>query len=504
MNQQTSKLRLTYLGIDPSREYVVYLHPDCFIIQMEGFEPDCQILVSHKNRSIVATLNIIHSNLLKTEEVSLSEKAWKQLGSAEGDFLELSRSEPVNSLKYVRGKIFGKELKSPQIDEIIFDIAAGKYSKVHLASFITACAQNNFNPNEILYLTQALVKTGKRLKWDYPFVMDKHSVGGIPGNRITPIIVSIVAAAGLIIPKTSSRAITSPAGTADVVETVTSITLSAAKIKRVVNKEGGCIVWGNSLGFSAADDRIIHIERMLRIDPVGPMVASVLSKKIGIGATHVVIDIPVGPTAKIRCEDTFNQVEEYFSFVANALGINLYIIKSDGTQPIGKGIGPALEMKDILAILNNEKNSDININLKNKALEFAAILIEAGKIVKEGEGVKFAREILHSGKALKKFIAICEAQGGFREPPSAPYTYEIVASKTGIIEEVDNRDLSLVAKLAGAPYHPAAGIEFFVLKENYVENNQLLYRIHAESKSELDYAVAYAKKMPIIKIDSKE
>ncbi|KTD20443.1 thymidine/pyrimidine-nucleoside phosphorylase [Legionella lansingensis] len=495
LNKTSNKLRLIHLGIDPTREYIVYLHPDCSVSKKEGFEADSQVLVANHNRSIIATLHFIHSDLLAKDEVSLSAEAWKQLASEEGDFIELTHPKPVSSLKYIRGKMFGEELNESQINEVVFDIASGKYTKVHLASFITACAQNNFNEHEILYLTQAFIQTGTRLQWDDPIIVDKHSVGGIPGNCISPIVVSIVAASGLMIPKTSSRAITSPAGTADVAETVTRVDLSASEIKRVVNKEGGCMAWGSALGFSVADDRLIHIERMLRIDPIGPMVASVLSKKIGIGATHVVIDIPVGPTAKIRSDSTFELIERYFAFVAKMLGLQVYVIKTDGNQPIGKGIGPALEMKDILAILNNEKN--LHLDLKNKALQFASILLEAGGI-EEGNGILEAKVLLESGKALQKFMAICEAQGGFHEPPTADYTYDIVANQAGRIEFINNRELSLIAKLAGAPQHPAAGVEFLVQKNSDVQKNQPIYRIHAETKGELDYAVPYAKSVPVV------
>lgn len=102
---------------------------------------------------------------------------------------------------------------------------------------------------------------------------------------------------------------------------------------------------------------------------------------------------------------------------------------------------------------------------------------------------------------LKKFIAICEAQGGFSEPSIAEFSYDIVSLYSGTIIEVDNRNLSLVAKLAGAPHDSTAGIEFFVKHGTCVESGQLLYRIHADSKGQLYYALNYAKSIPdIIKI----
>jgi thymidine phosphorylase len=499
LNNGTDKIRLVRLGIDTLYEFMIYIHADCFVCKSEGFETETQILVTANDRSIIATLNVIHSTILKMDEVSLSESAWKKLGANTGDCVTLSHPPPLTSLRYIRSKVYGNELKQQEFDEIVADIVLSKYSNVHLASFITGCARDNLNIDEIICLTKSMIKTGEKISWHYPYVMDKHSVGGIPGNRTTPIVVSIVASAGLIIPKTSSRSITSPAGTADTVETMTNVNLSVDQIRRVVNQEGGCMAWGGALGLSPADDIIIRVERSLDIDPEGQMIASVLSKKGAVGATHVVIDIPVGPTAKIRSDEAFLKLKEYFILVSKAINLNVYVLKTDGIQPLGKGIGPALEAKDILAILRNEK--DHSIDLKNKSLKLAGILLEAGKKAPCGAGVSLAKKILENGSALKKFIAICEAQGGFHEPLTASYTHDIVATHSGQVIEIDNRNLGLVAKLAGAPHDPAAGIEFFAKQGMHIEKGQTLYRIHAESKGELEYALNFANTMPdIIKI----
>jgi thymidine phosphorylase len=494
-----NKLKLVRLGIDTKNEFIIYIHEDCFVCKSEGFETSTRILVTANHQSIIATLDIIRSKILKPSEASLSESTWERLNVKENDFVTLSHINPVTSLKYIRSKIFGNELTANEFDDIISDIVAGKYSNIHLSSFITACATANLNVTEIIHLTKAMVKAGKQLHWDHPCVMDKHSVGGIPGNRTTPIVVAIVAEAGLIIPKTSSRAITSPAGTADTVETMTVVDLSVEKMRQVVNLEGGCIAWGGTIGLSPADDIIIRVERSLDIDPTGQMVASVLSKKAAVGATHVVIDIPVGPTAKIRSEQEFLKLKEYFEVVDKALGLKVKVLKTDGSQPLGKGIGPALEAKDILSVLNNDKQAALD--LKQKSILLAGTLLEFGGKSPPGQGHLLAQQLLENGAAFKKFIAICKAQGGFKEPPTAAYTYGIVAAHKGTVVEIDNRNLAMVAKLAGAPHDPAAGIEFFARIGSAIDKGQLLYRIHTESKGALQYALSYARSIPnIVKI----
>lgn len=501
LSSETNRLRLVRLGIDTQHEFIIYMHSDCFVCKSEGFEALTQVVVTFNNFSIIATLNIIQSNILDSEEASLSESAWKRLSVKEGDYVSLSHLKLVTSLRYVRGKIHGNEISAQEFQEIMTDIVAGKYSNIHLASFITACARDNLSIKEIIDLTQAMIQTGDRLIWDYPIVMDKHSVGGIPGNRTTPIVVAIVAAAGLIIPKTSSRAITSPAGTADTLETMTPVNLNVSKMREVVNKEGGCFAWGGAISLSPADDIIISVERPLDLDPEGQMIASVLSKKAAAGATHVVIDMPVGPTAKIRTEETFLKLQEYFLIVGMAVGLNIKVFRTNGIQPLGVGIGPALEARDILSILRNEKNTSLD-DLKNKALDIAGCLLEFGGRVPSAKGRELAEEILKNGTAFKKFLSICEAQGGFREPSTATYTYDVVAAHDGIVTKIDNRNLAMVAKLAGAPHDPAAGIEFLARQGMRVEIGQLLFRIHAEAKGELAYSLSYAQSIPnIIQID---
>lgn len=496
MDSRSNSLKLVRLGIDTQQELIVFVPTNCFIYASEGFQAATQVVVSLHDQTIVAILNLVHSDILKACEASLSESAWERLGAAEGDEIQLSHALPLTSLGYVRSKIHGNKLKADEFEAIIDDIVAGKYTNIHLASFITACANDNLSIQEIVYLTQAMMKAGEQVHWDSPVIVDKHSVGGIPGNRTTPIVVALVAAAGLIIPKTSSRAITSPAGTADTIETMTQVNLSVSDIQAVVAREGGCMVWGGALGLSPADDILIRVERALDLDPMGQMIASVLSKKAAVGATHVVIDIPVGPTAKIRSHDDFIRLKDHFFCVGKALGLQIYTLKSDGHQPLGQGIGPSLEAKDILAVLRNDNHAPVD--LKEKALLLASILMEFSEVVPLGQGLELAKQLLANGAALKKFMAMCEAQGGFKEPSTAPLTYNICATSTGIVSEIDNRSLAQVAKLAGAPHDPTAGIEFFAKLGTKVGVGQTLYRIHAESKGALEYACAYALSMPMI------
>ena len=344
-----------------------------------------------------------------------------------------------------------------------------------------------------------MIDSGSILKWDRKIILDKHSVGGLPGNRTTPIVVAIVAEAGLTIPKTSSRAITSPAGTADTMETITTVNLSIEKIKEVVEKEGGCFAWGRLAKLSPADDILITVEKALDIDSSGQMIASVLSKKVAAGSTHVVIEIPFGETAKVRTHDEALKLQYYFKAVGDAIKLNVEVLITDGSQPVGKGIGPSLEAMDVLSVLRNQENAPID--LKEKSLLIAGTLLELSCEIEKGKGIQKARQILESGKAYDKFEKICLAQGDFTEPKFAKYKTEIKSEIAGTVTSIDNRKLAKVAKLAGAPQSPSAGIYFNSPIGTKIEIGQTLFTLYSESEGELQYADDYLKSVsPIIKI----
>lgn len=287
MSSDKFELKVKSLGIDTYRENIIFMRSDCQICISEGFTALTRLVVEHGNDKIIATLNVVGPRWLKNNEAGLSEIAIKRLNIQEGSLIKVSYLKPIASLKYVRAKMYRNKLNDDAFMEIISDVTMGLYSDIELAAFISACSGDNLDLDEIISLTKAMIASGTRLKWENKIILDKHSVGGLPGNRTTPVVISIVAAAGLIIPKTSSRAITSPAGTADVMETITPVNLSIEKIIEVVNKTGACLAWGGSVRLSPADDILLSIERALDVDSSGQMIASVLSKKAAAGSTHV-------------------------------------------------------------------------------------------------------------------------------------------------------------------------------------------------------------------------
>lgn len=485
------RLKVKDLGIDSYRENIIFLRADSHVCISEGFTALTRVVVHKNSHRIIATLNVVSSAFINKGEAGLSIEAMNRLGVKDGEMILVSHLSPVESLSRVRAKVYGKELDQLSYNEIIKDVVAGHYSNIELAAFVSACAGDKMTVNEMIALTKAMIAVGEKMQWKSNMIVDKHCVGGLPGNRTTPLVVSIVAAAGLVIPKTSSRAITSPAGTADTMETMAPVELGIQQIQEVVAAEGGCIVWGGAAMLSPADDLLISVERSLDIDSAGQMIASVLSKKAAAGSTHVVIDIPVGPTAKVRTHEEALKLRYYFSAVGQAIGIQLEIIITDGSQPVGKGIGPSLEAMDILSVLKNEEHAPRD--LKDRAITLSAALLKLSGRFAPGTESAVALDILESGKAYRKFMAICNAQGGFREPEFARFRYDVLAETAGTVKTIDNRKLARIAKLAGAPKEPCAGVLFNAPVGKKIEKGDLLFSIYAGLQAELDYTIEYLK-----------
>lgn len=490
------RLPVRRAGIDTYRQPVLYLHQGCLVCRAEGFAALTRIRVKCGDREIIAILNVVTGGWLGEDEAALSEAAWQALSPGPGALAEFAHAEPPVSTSAVRAKVFGARLGEAEFEAVLQDVMAARLSDIELAAFVTACAGDRMDLDESVALTRAMISVGERLHWGPGPVLDKHCVGGLPGNRTTPIVVSIVAALGHRIPKTSSRAITSPAGTADVMATMTKVDLEPEVLRSVVEREGGCLASGGKMRLSPADDILIQIERPLDFDSDGQMVASILSKKAAAGSTHVLIDIPVGPTAKIRTPAAADAIARRLAFVGEAVGLRVGIHLSDGRQPIGWGIGPALEAHDVLAVLRDTAGAPSD--LRERALDVAGAVLDLLPGAAQGSGRALASEVVRSGAALRKFLAICAAQGGFQEPGTAQFVKPCLAPISGRITCIDNRRLARVAKLAGAPHDAVAGVMCRLREGDPIERGTTLFEVHAATRGELAYALDYAFAHPDI------
>lgn len=457
----------------------------------EQFQALRKIRITGSGKEILATLALVDdSNIIGPGEIGLGEQAFRRMDLAEGAEVEIAQARPPASLEFVRRKIDGDILGASEIGAVIRDIAGHLYSPMEIGAFLVACA-GFMSTEETLSLTRAMIDVGAQLHWDAEIVADKHCIGGIPGNRTSMIIVPIIAAHGMLMPKTSSRAITSPSGTADTMEVLAHVDLTAEQMSTVVAQEHAFLAWGGRVQLSPADDILISVERPLRIDAYEQMVASILSKKVAAGSTHLVLDIPVGPTAKVRSQRDAVRLRKMFEYVARHIGITIDVIITDGSQPVGRGIGPMLEARDVMAVLRNER--DAPEDLRDRSLLLAGHVLDFDPGLEGGKGHGRAMELLSSGAALAAMERLIEAQG--RQEQSfilGIHHHEVVAPHDGRVSSIDCEVIARIARLAGAPMDKGAGIDLFHKVGSSVRRGDALYRIHANSKTGLRFACELA------------
>jgi thymidine phosphorylase len=437
---------------------------------------------------VLAVLNTVEGAVLPEGMIGLSNVAFERLGACEDAVVDVAPAEPPASADLLRAKMTGRELTSSEIGAVVEDIVCGRFSKVELTAFVVSARIFGLADSEITGLINAMVSTGERLNFGHRLVADKHCTGGVPGNRTTPIVVSIIAAAGLLIPKTSSRSITSPAGTADTMETLMNVELTADRIHDTVRKTNGCLAWGGGLNLAPADDMLIQVEHPLSIDVEGLMISSILAKKKAAGSTHILLDIPYGPGTKAANKEKAVHLKERFTGLASRLGLNVQVLLTDGSQPIGNGIGPVLEAQDVLKVLRNEP--DAPPDLRAKSIQLAAELLElTGQC--SGNAWDLAERLLASGKALEKFEAIRETQGPRECPPLGAHSKTILSARSGKITSMNNKVVGRIALLAGAPNNLGAGVSLAAHVNDFVQSGEPLFTIYSDSEEALAYGVRH-------------
>lgn len=486
------ELKVKWLGLNAGKPVVMIHEDDAKVLNLR---PSEHVLLSAHNRTETAVVDSVR-DFIKKGQVAISKDLASRLDLVEGSLVEVKPSHMSQGSTLLRQRLVCKPYTKSDLKKIIKDIVNNNLTEAEVAYFISGVHYCGMSLKEVYSLIEAIVDTGQRLKWKNRIVADKHSIGGIPGNRTTPILVAICAAAGIVMPKTSSRAITSAAGTADTIETLTHVDFSAKKLKKIVEKTGACLAWGGSLGLAPADDKLIQIEKILNIDPEPQLLASILAKKVAVGSKYVLIDIPFGPGAKVTKKESY-ELEKKFKQLAKWLHIKLEVIRTDGSQPVGNGIGPALEMVDVLKVL--QRTPDAPKDLERHAVNLAATLLEMVGKAKKGKGATLAQKILDEKKAYHKFEEIIKAQGGMiKELPKAKHSAVVRSAKTGKITSVDNRKTNSIARILGCPYDKAAGIYLHYHVKDKVKKGDIMMTLYSESPYKLQEAIeAYRLNTPI-------
>ncbi|MBI4440105.1 AMP phosphorylase [Candidatus Woesearchaeota archaeon] len=448
-----------------------------------------RIIASNGRKKATVILDIAESEkAVPSGRIGLFEEVLAVLGAKSNDTVRIKVSRKPDSVSFIRSKLDGKTLNPEEIDQIVKGIVNSELSDVELTYFISGCYTNGLSNRETIALTRAIVKYSDRINVKDGPVLDKHCTGGVPNNRTTMIIVPILTSLGFYVPKTSSRSITSPAGTADTMEVLAPVSFPIPKIKEILKKVNGCIVWGGGLNLASADDKLIKLRNPLYLDPEGMLLASILAKKLAVSATHVLIDIPVGEETKIKSMARAFRLKKRFEHIGKKLGMKISVFISDGSEPIGNGMGPALEARDVLYILRNDRRAPSD--LREKSITMCVKMLE---MLGNPNSREVIEQILKSGNAYKKMMQIIKAQGG--NPDILPgdiklgkFTYDCRSKKSGKLVNIDNRVVAKVARIAGAPLDKGAGIYFYRHRGDKIKKRDILYTVYSDNSQRLAYA----------------
>ncbi len=480
------KLKSKILDVETGGLPVVSINVE--LAKSLDINPMDRVEIKKGKKTVIAVVDVARESI-QDEEIGLFAEVWKKLNVKEGDTVELSLVEKPTSIKYIREKMDGEELTREEIFSIIRDVVHDKLTDVELTAFVSACYISGMSLEETKNLTEAIVETGGKLKIKKKPILDKHSIGGVPGNRVTMVLVPTISSMGYIIPKTSSRAITSPSGTADTMEVLANVGFTIEELHELIKKNNGFIVWGGAINLAAADDKLIRVRHPLSLDPEGMMLASIVGKKHAVGATHIVFDLPLGEEAKLHSLGEARHLEHMFYRLTSKFGMKIKTLVTDGSQPVGRGIGPSLEARDVLWLLRNEKRAPKDLLMKS-ALLTSELLKLIGKEVDQKKIVNYIKK----GKPYKQMQKIIEAQGG--NPKVKPndleigkYTLDFKANKSGRISYISNHTIAKIARFAGAPKDEAAGVYLWKKVNEKVRYGERIFTVYSNSELKLDQVV---------------
>ncbi|MGQ4914494.1 MAG: AMP phosphorylase [Candidatus Asgardarchaeia archaeon] len=483
----TSKSRSIIMNKDDAKKLRMNINDRVKVITKSGKETVCLLDIT--------------STFISPGEIGVFYNISEDLEIKNGDRVIIELAPSPASIRFIKKKMDGRNLSKEEFKIIVSDIVNGTLSDLEILAFVLSQKFLGMDMDEIEFLTRAMAETGDILKFDEP-VYDKHSIGGVPGNKVSLLIVPIVAAAGLLIPKTSSRAITSPSGTADTMEVLAPVEFDAEELKRLAIKTRGVIVWGGALNLAPADDIIIRVEHPLSIDPKPQMMASIMSKKIAVGVNFLVLDIPVGKGAKIENINDGRKFARQMVELGERVNIKVECGITYADQPVGHAVGPALEAKEALeALLGKGPTS-----LIEKSTALAGILLEMAGKATRGAGQDLAKKILYSGKAHKKMLEIIEAQGGDpkitpEKIPLAANSITIESPADGYVTRVSNSSINQIARIAGAPFDKTAGLILHRKVGYKVKKGDPLLTIYTENESKLTTAHSYAMANPPVTVE---
>ena len=476
-------LKLKYLPVKSFGENLAYIHKNCSLYKVDDINKVTKLEIHKGSKTIFAFLQIVEDDVLALDEIGLNEDAFKALNMSEGTEVHVSMAAPSLSAQSLRRKIAGEILTSSEYMDIIKDIASGRYSKMDIAAFLVACT-SSMSATELVSFTEALVAQ-KVLHWDEKsMVVDQHCLGGVTANKTDLVILAIVSAYGLPIAKTCIRSLTSCAGVADTMGVLANVDYNTSKFQKLVRANNGAIVNYDVLEETKVNHLLHDVRSQLGINQNELVIASILAMMISSGVSHLVLDVPVGENARVHSTNEAIRIRKQVEYIGDMLGLSIDVVITDGSEPIGNGIGAVLEARDVMKILRNKE--DAPIDLKEKSLFLAGRVLEFDPQLRGGQGYAVAKEILENGRALEAFQRIVNAQGVHEVPALGQYVREVVAPYDGIVSAVNNTIINKIGVYAGATQCLGSGVDLNKKIGDKVKAGDVLYTIYSCNAADFD------------------
>ena len=368
----------------------------------------------------------------------------------------------TTSYEAIRKKMRGEEISYDEMFAIIKDISENKLDDTMMTYYV---ASSFFYPTT----DEEMYQTAK-----------------------TMVLIPLIASLGIKIPKNFSKSITSPAATGECVNVLMDINFDKKGIEKLVEDQNCCLVWWGALDLAPADDKLIKVQYPLSMQSRAKVVSSIMAKKYAMGVTHSLIDIPVGPTAKVTTMEEAKDWKQKFEYVGKKLWMKMSVEITKADEVIGNGVGAVMQVREVLRIL--QQHPQRPKDLEDKVLHLAAKIIESVGMAKGKKALEIAKYQLESGKAWEKMKSIISAQKGNPDITSetlvlGKHTYDVIATHDGKLKSMDLHKVNAVCRRLGCPIINEAGMYLHKKTGDKIKKGEVIATLYALDETKLALGV---------------
>jgi pyrimidine-nucleoside phosphorylase len=404
----------------------------------------------------------------------------------------------MQAVELIRKKRDGNILSTEEINWLVTEYMRENIPDYQMSAWLMAVYWRGMNARETSDLTLAMVRSGQELhiRDTIAPVVDKHSTGGV-GDKVTLAVAPLVAACGVAVGKMTGRGLGYTGGTVDKLESVAGFraSLSREEFLRILTQHG-IVLAGQSNDLAPADGKMYALRDVTGTVESMPLIAaSIMSKKLAVGASDLLLDVKVGSGAFMKTVEQARLLAETMVEIGRLAGLHTVAAITAMNQPLGKAIGNALEMAEAIAVLHGNGPQDVSELCYHEAAE---LLVMTGRAVSMSEAKELVMLAVRSGAAVAKLAEVMAAQGGdarqIEQPhllPTAPVRSMLAAPQSGYIAGIQSEQMGLASMRLGAgrfkkgeQIDHGTGLILQAKVGDYRHAGEPLVEIHARSEAE--------------------